>query len=409
MALGDTGRAIGAVTRMLHDHLVAHSGVTASDVTIGKPEPPAGAPATSRLNLFLYEVYFDPSMRNISLDTGQPPPLWLGLKYLVTAFDEAGDSDSPEAHDFLGEGLRALQEFAFLPLTGLPANVVTALNDNPEPLKLTFDESSSDLLSKLMQGSDEKYRFSVAFEVRPVLIAQGEAPSYSLLVGVNYDAGGAILGEEGIHIPVIPSMGPTIREVSPAQFEAGETVTIRGDDLHLSGLSVHLGPVELGITAQQPDRLQCLVDGNIPGGAVISAGDHTVSVGQMLPTGRRRFSNLLVGGLMPVLTTVAPVAVNHVDPLDPASNVFGELDLTGALLGTDSDDAFVALYRDGSVVRMFDTFVAIPPPPPPPPIVPQTLRRLQIPEASAVPPGQYLVILRVNGRQAKRSPSVNLV
>ena len=42
-----------------------------------------------------------------------------------------------------------------------PANA--ALVDNPEPLKITFDRADAELLSKIMQGTDEKYRVSAAF------------------------------------------------------------------------------------------------------------------------------------------------------------------------------------------------------------------------------------------------------
>ena len=36
----------------------------------------------------------------------------------------------------------------------------------PEPLKLSFDGAGVDLLSKVMQGTDERYRLSMAFQVR---------------------------------------------------------------------------------------------------------------------------------------------------------------------------------------------------------------------------------------------------
>src|SRR3712207_7449627 len=42
--------------------------------------------------------------------------------------------------------------------------------------------------------------------------------SFSLLVGVDYTTSPAptIIGEAGVHIPVIPSLGATITEISPA-------------------------------------------------------------------------------------------------------------------------------------------------------------------------------------------------
>jgi hypothetical protein len=393
MAFADTGKAIGAVSQLLRDHLLPPT-VPVSDVTIGRPED-AAMKEVPILNLFLYEIQFDPNLRNRSLDYGHPTPLWLVLKYLLTAFDGAKSSDSIEAHGFLGEGIRALQELSFLPLIGStsPLNVRNALKDNPEALKITFDQTPSDLLSKLMQGTDEKYRCSISFEVRPVLIAPREQPSYSLLVGIDYMAN-RVIGAEGVKIPVLPSLEPTLTDITPTMFEAGATLTMRGSGLELSPLTAQLGAVELPITERSPNALQCQVNGTISGGTVLSAGNHPVCVVQMLPNGRRRPSNLLVATLLPTLTTA-----NFA--LDPDPDIFGNLDLTGVLLGSDRDDVFVALYQDGKTVRLLDEFVPASPPTPP-----QTQNRFPIKQEDAVPAGTYRVILRVNGQQAHTSPEV---
>ena len=134
------------------------------------------------LNIFLYEIQYDANLKNTPLDEGQKPPLWLVLKYLLTAYSE-GESDSDTAYDYLGLGMQALQELSFLPLN---SSTVRNLGDNPGVLKITFDEIPPDLLSKLMQGGDdEKYRLSVGFQVRPVMIAPDLPSSYSYLVGVD--------------------------------------------------------------------------------------------------------------------------------------------------------------------------------------------------------------------------------
>lgn len=404
MALADTGKAIGAVTEMLKDHLVNRfSTIPGFNITVGRPESAANETAP-KLNLFLYEALFDQSLKNITLDEGQPAPLWLVLKYLVTAFDNEKESDSIQAHEYLGEGIRALQELSFMFLTpNSPANAISAIYDSPEVLKLTFDETPSELLSKLMQGSEEKYRLSIAFQVRPVMIATGESPSYSLLVGVDYIASPPdLISEEGIKIPVIPSMGSAITQVSPAKFEVNSTITIFGSDLNLSGLGVRLGPVDLAVTAQQPDRLQCRVNGNI-GGRVISAGSHPISVVRILSTNRRRSSNFLVGDLLPTLTSAVTDSLVLTPPTEPTRRVFGNIVMTGTLLGGHSDDIFVATYQDGRIVKLFDgsdrlTVTAE-----------QTSLTLAIPEADAVLPGRYRIILRVNGQQAKNSPEVELI
>ena len=401
MGLADTRRAIGAVTQLLKDRLLATPGGLLTDVTIGRPEPVAGL-ASPRVNLFLYEVDVDGFLRNHPIDDTQPDPLWLALRYLVTAFDNAGESDSIEAYELLGSAVRALHGLNFLSLAGVAANTISALDPNPEPMKLSFQEASSELLAKLMQGSDEKYRCSMAFEIRPVMIAADTVASYSLLVGVDYSTS-TVIGEDGIRLPVLPSMGPSIEALSPSAAEPGGTLSLVGTDLQLAGLFVKFGPVELAATAQQPDTLRCIVDGDLTQGAEISAGAHPVSVAQVLPSGRVRASKPLIAGLRPVLSSVVPQAIIRTNPADPASSVIADLVLDGVLLGTERDDVFVGLYRGGATIRLFDAFTTIPPP-----VTPQTSMVVSIPTDQAVEQGEYVVILRVNGQQALSSPLVDL-
>src|SRR5262249_53504745 len=103
MALIDTGTAIGSVSRLLKTALTnAFTNVTPTAVvSISRPEPASGGGGhqSARVNLFLYEVQIDASLRNVPLTNGRPTPLWLVLRYLLTAFDENGDSDTEGAHD----------------------------------------------------------------------------------------------------------------------------------------------------------------------------------------------------------------------------------------------------------------------------------------------------------------------
>jgi hypothetical protein len=403
MALVDTARAIGAITEGISSRLQAR---TKLDVTVGRPEPNRNA-AGKRLNIFLYEAHFDASLKNVPLDDGARPPLWLVLKYLMTAFDDQKHSDTVQAYEYLGAGISALQELSVFPLPGLKPSILEALGDNPEDLKITFDDAPTDLLSKIMQGTDEKYRLSIGFQVRPVMIMAPELPTYSLLVGIDYTtAPVTIIGEQGIHVPVIPSLGPTITEISPASFELGSTVTIFGTDLNLSNLSVNLGPLELPVTMQQPDQLQFVVREDIANGGTISAGGLPVSVGQLLPTGRRRASNVLIGHLLPNLSALAIAGlVKHpVTAPPPTTWDFATIELTGKLLGTDTDNFYLALYKDGVTFAMVDDHKHDTSPPG----APQTVRQFQMEKENAVPPGQYLVLYRVNGAQARQSLAIDL-
>jgi hypothetical protein len=386
MALADSGRAIGAVTRLLQDHLIRRG----FEVSIGKPEDAAANDTNAKLNLFLYETVLDGHLRNLSLRDGEPPPLWLVLKFLLTAFDRDESSDTAAAHDLLGRGMSAIHELNYLRLDPLVApDVQLALENNPEPLKLTFDESNADLLSKIMQGTDERYRLSVAFQARPVMIVPGALPRASLLVGVDYStAPQTIIGRDGVQIEVIPSMGARLHRVEPDRFEAGATLTVHGDDISSSAMEVVLGDVVLQIVERHVDRLVVTAEGSpgtpIASGTTLSAGEMPLIVRRRLSPTRTRSSNLLLARLLPTLTGAALVA--------------GNLQLQGLLLGNDSDDVVVLFYResDGTTARMFDAVTTA-----------ADQQTLSVPGASAaVPAGSYRVILRVNNQQAKASPSV---
>lgn len=402
MALVNSGRAIGAVSQLLHDRLLTTLTGTIDDVTVGRPEPDPNAAAKRRFNLFLYEIHLDEHLRNHPLDEGQDAPLWLVLRYLITAFDVNGDSDSIRAHELLGEGIRVLNALNFLSLTSLLPATIAALDDNPDRLKLTFDSATSDLLARLMQGSEEKYRCSAAFQVRPVLVAPAELPTYSQLVGIDYTTAPAtVIGRRGVKVLTLPALGPTLDAVDPISFSLGNTVALTGAGLDAASLTVQLGVAELGATSQRPDRLTFVASNSLADGATLSAGSHLITVVQTLPGGRRRTSNPVIGGLQPRLDTALPNALVRTVPADPASPVFGNLDLTGVLLGTANDETYLAFHDGSRVVAMFDDFVMMPGPPF------QTTLELQIPEKRALPPGDYRVILRVNGEQAPDSPLVS--
>lgn len=398
MALASTSQAIGAVTRLLVDHLNRR---TTLPINVGRPESSSSV-STATLNLFLYETLFDPSLKNESLVDGQPPPLWLTLKYLVTGFDGSGSSDSADAHDVLGAGLGALQELAFLGLdAAVAATVRSALEDNPEPLKVTFDECTADLLNKITQTSDDKYRLSAAFQVRPVMIVPPQRPSFSLLVGVDYTVTPNALTSRPFTLGVLASLGPQLDDIEPEKFSIGDEFEVTGSNLDGANLQAFLGPVELGITAQWPDRLRVRVDTYLQSGTYISAGEQPVVIKQFVPeTGRSRSSNIVLGHLLP---TVASAATGPVT-IDGSGNVTVDITINGFLLGRNEDSILVALYRDGAAAHVFDVVKPLPPP-----IDNQQQLTVSITSAAKVATGPYQLIVIVNGQQAPQSPTVALV
>lgn len=406
MPIIDTGKAIGKVSALLKHWIAQRTGY---HVEVGRAEPPSAAAVDGRLNLFLYQVHFDASMKNIPLREDGPEPLWLVLRYLLTAFDKDGNSESADAHEYLGVGMRVLQELNYLSLTSDP-DTVDALSNNPEPLKITFDDVNSDLISKLMQGAEEKYRFSVGFQVRPVMIAFPEPPARSLPVGIDFTQSPPAVREEkekGVHIDVVPHMRPEITHISPSSFEVNETVTVYGTNLDQAGLAVRLGSAELGASAQQAGKLQFKANGIFETGGVISAGSFSLKIVKYLTHGRTRSGNLLAANLLPRLDTavVHPgslVLVNHPDG-GGKQVVTATISLTGVLLGTHKDDILVSFYSDGKMVGYIEVD-SVPPSDPP-----QTELTFNIGAAQKVPEGVYRLILMVNGQQARTAPTVELI
>lgn len=411
MSLVETAKAIRKVTDLLCfnlENLLKNEYGIELNVKAGRPEPVVLDDYKKRLNLFLFEASFDPSLKNVTIQEGFPEPLWLVLHFLLTAYDDGGDSDTPQSYEYLGEGIRGLQQLNFLKLS---ASAMAALSDNPEPLKITFNHASSELLSKLMQGSDEKYRFSMAFEVRPVMIATTQPPAGTLLVGIDYGKTPPqpiIKKEKGVHIPVLPSMGPEITGVSPVKFEVNDTITITGNYFSLAGCSVLLGAAELEIADLTRDRLQVKVNGAVAAGTGISAGSLPLKVREQIGSGRFRSSALWAGSLLPTLDSAvidAGTLALEAHPFEAGKQVIEvDLTLTGKLLGTDKDDIIISFYKDGKV-QHFVEVVGVDPTDPPPI---QTQLKVEITKDHKIFPGIYRLILTVNGQQAKSSPQLDL-
>jgi len=377
MALADTKEAIGAVTQMLQTKLIASTGV---NVSVGRPETAAKANTDgAKFNLFLYQVGFDPHLKNFAINDGQPTPLWAVLHYLVTAFDSSKDSDSIDAHKLLGRGVTALQGLNYMEPN--PAAIADApLVDNPESLKVTFDSADVELLSKVMQGSEEAYRVSAAFQVRPVMLATDALPQYApavLSVGPPSSQG----------VTVLPSLGPRLDALDPEKFEAGGSLTLTGADLD--------GAFEVcfGTTCYPASFADGELAVTVPAGTMLSAGSYGVTAVRVLPSGRRFSSNAVLGRLLPTLTGASHGALTPTG----SGALHGTLTLTGARLGGADDTIFIALYRDGACAVMLE----------PTGVAAQNTLTLTVTPEQALDPGTYYVILRVNGEQAIASPPVN--
>jgi len=379
MSLMTSHEAIGAVSDLLKAQLAMRTGINA--VTVGRPEDASKAAAAgSSFNLFLYQVGIDGHLRNRPLDAGQAPPVWLVLYYLLTAFDGA-ESDSINAHKLLGRGMVALNAMNML----RPAAGNAALGSNPDPLRITFDEADVELLSKLMPGSEEKYRISAAFQVRPVMLASTDTPlAYALPVQTIGQPLPAPQMYEGA--TVLPSMGAQIVAIEPERFSAGQAIVLSGTDL--AGYDqILIGASNYPATVTADGKLSTV----IPLADNIRAGAYPVCVARALPDGHRLSSNALTGHLLPLVGSV-----NLAGPLTSAlGKLFGSFVVHGSQLGGPDAAIYAALYLHGQAQLLLE----------PQPGGTDMALTFEVSERQALPadPG-YRVILRINGEQALDAP-----
>jgi hypothetical protein len=380
MPLADTRNAMGVLTRHLADQIAART--DANTVDIGRPEQAAlHGDAGPKLNLFLYAFEHDAFLRNTALDYGQEAPIWLCLKFLMTAIDFERNSDSANALDLLGQGMLALRDI------DMQRPEQDALADNPEPIKITFDNSKVELLSSVMQGTDELYRLSAAFEVRPILLTSVAGTGGAPLIRSVGDP-----GDPGVL--VLPSLGPRLDAVEPESFALGDTVTLTGGDLAADAVEVCFGDTCLPAAPADVANDQVSITVPAPPAADLAAGSHAMTVVKILSNGRRFASNAALGRLRPTVVTAAHGALAL-----QGSNLSGDLTLTGIRLGGTDDAIFVGFYRDGALHHLFEAAGT----------VAQTTLILSILPAQAIPSGTYRILLRVNGEQATNAPLVDWV
>lgn len=379
MSLAASSEAIGAVSDLLKVQLASWTGINA--IAVGRPEDASkAASAGGSYNLFLYRVGIDGNLRNRPLDAGQSPPVWLVLYYLLTAFD-GQDSDSIAAHKLLSKGMLALNAMSIIK----PDASIAALSSSPDPLRVTFDEADVEMLSKIMQGSEEKYRVSAAFQVRPVMLAPvNEPPSYALPVKTIGKPLPAPQMYEGV--TVLPSMGPQIHTIEPERFSAGQALVLHGDDF--AGYDqIMVGATSYPATATADGGLTT----TIPLVDTIAAGTYPVCVARTLPDGHTATSNAVAAQLLPRVT-----GANLAGPLTPVSGkLSGQFVVHGTQLGGPTASIYAALYRQGKSQLLLE----------PLPGGSDTTLTFAVSDKQALPADpNYRVILRVNGVQALDAP-----
>jgi hypothetical protein len=260
--------AIAAVTRVLKDLLNnglidnnvsdATGNVRVTALPPDRVVPPGGADA-SQLNLFLHQVTYNASWRNVELpsrnargDWVQNTVLPLNLHYLLTAYG----AEELHSEILLGYAMQLLHENPVLDrqairntLAGSAVNgsilpqafqavAASDLAEQVEMIKITPQQFNNEDMSKLWTALQTHYRSSVAYEVSVVLI-ESRRPTRSALPVLTRGQGDPATGrDEGVKVQAdMLAPFPTLQSLTPEHEQIaarlGEMVTLEGH--HLAG------------------------------------------------------------------------------------------------------------------------------------------------------------------------------
>jgi hypothetical protein len=170
--------AIAAASRTLR-RLLTDRMEESVTVTLAPPDVTPDGVAGNRLNLYLYQVTENGSMKNLDLPG---PPLSLNLHYLMTAYaaNELGLDADLTAQQILGDAMRVFHDVAIIHPDLHELNDETAfildpaLRGESERVKLTLHPTNLDELSKIWTSLPQShFRRSVAYEASVVLIDGG--------------------------------------------------------------------------------------------------------------------------------------------------------------------------------------------------------------------------------------------
>lgn len=233
--------AISLVSAALQQLLKSRMSLPEVEVSLLAPDE--GGPA-KRVGLFLYKVQEHPQLKNEdwqpqrgSPDRLMPPPLFLRLFYLLTAYAPTTDKQDGNrtAQAILGHAMRVLHEHQHIPVEYLADELRTAR----ERLTVMLAPLDMDDLSRIWGTFDQPYRPSVLYEVSVVQIdATPPDPVRPIPERVRR------IGSPHISAPFVP---PALVAVEPTELGVGQSLIVYGE--HLSGwtASATLGGVPLGI------------------------------------------------------------------------------------------------------------------------------------------------------------------
>jgi hypothetical protein len=219
-----TSTAIGMVSESLRNLLLGEMRLIPTvNVTILAPDEPGG---DRRINLFLYKVQENPTLKNLDWQVKPgaphqlvPPPLSLNLFYLMTPYAQNdAQTGNATAHEILGEAMRVLYEHPIVPLDYLAGELI----DAREQIKVIQNTLDLEELSQVWSTFSQPFRLSVLYEVSVVqldMLPESERTMAPRVSGI------------GVPAPSAAFHPPVVARLDPGSGPAGTTITASGENL----------------------------------------------------------------------------------------------------------------------------------------------------------------------------------
>jgi hypothetical protein len=375
-------RAIGAVSTSIRDLLEAEM-VNKVNVTVAAPDVDITiVDTTKRINLFLYKVDENGSLKNMDVPgRGHPaafgrPPLALDLHYLLTAYG-ASEEEQIGTQELLADAMRVLHDFPII----LGANLDIPLRNEIEHVKLYLEPLALEELSKIWSALTRPMRLSVSYMVTVVQIENLVPRKFPRPVS-EPPVGGPRITAVTFRAPRIERVlmirkdDPQNRERPVAYARIGDRLVLRGTDFTSDGLRVFLGEVDAtaSVNKIEPDRIEVTLpdDVALQPGPTAALVQNDLLIGEP-PVPHRGFrSNLAAFVVVPEVTTLTP-DVNA----DPKT-----LTIQGSRLWHETLDSLAIVGTE--IVRTYTT---------------STPGKIAF-DLPALPAGAHLVRVRVNGAES---------
>jgi len=392
-------KAIGGVSSTLKVLLRDRMTETA-EITLAPPDVKVDSVTGRRLNLYLYHVSENPYLKNQEiLGEGNPaayghPPLSMDLRYICTAFGttENGQDADIEAQRILGDAMRVLHDTPVI-----TADLVEEKKPAPKPpildpsligefeqVKVTWQPAGLDEISKVWTAlPNVNFRRSVLYEVSVVQVQSKRPRSIGLPVKSR------VVYALPLRTPVIQQIfhQPPIANQVVAAVEEGETLRLVGTSLRGTLNRVTIDGV-LGTIASISDTQ---IDVVVPAGS-LEIGLHSLRVEQNVlldevqgqpPVERQAFRSNLAGFLLlPKVGAVTPLSATAGDTIT--------VKIQPAVTATQEKILLLGDFAIPAIPVSFDS--------PPSTTLQFTLPK---PPEPVVPPGNYLLRVRIDGAESR--------